>query len=193
MEPTATAEILAPTVGNSSIEIQDFDDVVHRYWPRILRFLIAAVHDPDLAETLAQDCFLKAFRNRASFRGDSSLNTWLMSIAVNLVRDQARNRRFQFWRKVQRHMTSDSDWLRDALPDRAISAEQKLFINEQVESVRQATRRLSEKQRTVFLLRFIEDLDTTEIAEVTGLSQSAVNVHLFRAVRAVRKQVRKTP
>jgi RNA polymerase sigma-70 factor (ECF subfamily) len=179
-------------MGNPSIEIQDFDAVVQRYWPRVLRFLLAAVHDDDVAETLAQDCFLKAYRSRSGFRGDSSLNTWLMSIAVNLVRDHARNRRFQFWRKVQ-NTAADGDWLKEGLPDRRISPEQRIFINEQVQAVWTATCRLSEKQRTVFLLRFVEDLDILEIANATGLSESAVNVHLFRAVRAVRKQVRKTP
>jgi len=189
MEPTATADFLAPSMGNSSIEIQDFDAVVQRYWPRVLRFLLAAVRDEDLAETLAQDCFLKAYRNRASFRGDAALNTWLMSIAVNLVRDHTRTRRFQFWRKVQ-HSAADSDWVAEGLPDRTISPEQRMFLSEQVQAVWNATHRLSEKQKTVFLLRFVEDFDILEIAEATGLSESAVNVHLFRAVRAVRKQVK---
>ena len=190
MEPTATAEFAAPPVALT--EIQDFDGVVQRYWPRVLRFLLAAVNDSDLAETLTQDCFLKAYRNRARFRGDCTLNTWLMSIAVNLVRDHARNRRFQFWRKAER-TAPNSEWTQNILPDRTISPEQKTLINEQVQAVWAATRNLSERQRTVFLLRFVEDLDILEIAAATGLSQSAVNVHLFRAVRAVRKEVRSTP
>lgn len=190
MEPIATAEFVAPPV--AAVEIQDFDSVVQRYWPRVLRFLLAAVHDSDVAETLTQDCFLKAYRSRAGFRGDCTLNTWLMSIAVNLVRDHTRNRRFQFWRKAQR-TAPDNEWAIEILPDRAISPEQKTLINEQVQAVWVATRSLSEKQRTVFLLRFVEDLDILEIAAATGLSESAVNVHLFRAVRAVRKQVRSTP
>jgi RNA polymerase sigma-70 factor (ECF subfamily) len=175
-----------------AIEIQDFDAVVQRYWPRVLRFILAAVHETDLAETLTQDCFLKAYRNRASFRGDAPIHTWLMSIAVNLVRDHTRSRRFQFWRKVER-TAPDEEWIKEGLPDRTISPEQKTLLNEQVRAVWSATHNLSERQRTVFLLRFVEDLDILEIAEATGLSENAVNVHLFRAVRAVRKQVRNTP
>jgi len=189
MEPTATAEVLTPLMSKPAVEIQDFEGVVQRYSSRVLRFILAAVHDPDVAETLTQDCFLKAYRNRASFRGEASLHTWLMSIAVNLVRDHARSRRFQFWRKVQQTTPGD-EWIIEGLPDRSISPEQKTLVNEQVQAVWSATRNLSEKQRTVFLLRFVEDLDIIEIAEATGLSQNAVNVHLFRAVRAVRKQVR---
>jgi RNA polymerase sigma-70 factor (ECF subfamily) len=188
MEPTAAASVIS-TESNPVTEIQDFDGVVQRYWPRILRFLLATVQDPDVAETLTQDCFLKAYRNRSTFRGDSSLNTWLMSIAVNLVRDRVRTRRFQFWRQAERSAI-DSRVIGDWLPDRNISPEQKALINEEVQAVWEATGDLSEKQRTVFLLRFVEDLDILEIAQATGLSESAVNVHLFRAVRAVRKRVR---
>jgi RNA polymerase sigma-70 factor (ECF subfamily) len=113
-----------------------------------------------------------------------------MTIAVNLVRDNARNRRFQFWRNTQRAAV-DSALIAEWLPDRRISPEQKALINEQVQAVWNATASLSDKQKTVFLLRFVEDLDILEISEATGLSESAVNVHLFRAVRAIRRRVRR--
>ena len=190
MEPSVASEIAAPAVDSPVSEIQDFDTVVQRYWPRILRFLLAAVQDSDLAETLTQDCFLKAYRNRRSFRGESSLNTWLIRIAVNLVRDQTRSRTFQFWRKAQRSAVDNAsagEWL----PDRTVSPEQRALIREQVQAVWDATRDLSDRQRTVFLLRFVEDLDIVEIAQATGLTENAVNVHLFRAVRAIRKRVRR--
>ena len=171
------------------MEIQDFDSVVRQHWPRILRFLVGAVRDADVAETLTQDCFLRAYRSRGGFRGDSTVITWLMTIAVNLVRDRARSRRFQFWRRAERSAV-DSTLIGEWVPDRQMSPEHRAFINEQVQAVWAATANLSERQRTVFLLRFVEDLDILEIAEATGLSENAVNVHLFRAVRAVRKQVR---
>ena len=55
----------------------------------------------------------------------------------------------------------------------------------------EATSLLSERQRTVFLLRFVEDMDVHEIAEATGLTHSTVNVHLSRAVRRIRKRLGK--
>ena len=189
MERTAAASLVSPAGDNRAMELQDFDRVVQQYWPRILRFLLAAVQDSDLAESLTQDCFLKAYRSRRSFRGDSSVTTWLMTIAVNLVRDHARNRRFRFWRKAQR-TALDSSQIAEWLPDRRISAEQRTLVNEQIQAVWAATADLSQRQRTVFLLRFVEDLDILEICEATGLSEAAVNVHLFRAVRAIRRRVR---
>jgi RNA polymerase sigma-70 factor (ECF subfamily) len=191
MEPTITTGFLAANVESPTTEIQDFDRVVQFYWPRILRFVLASVRDRDIAETLTQDCFWKAYRSRNGFRGDSSLQTWLMRIAVNSVRKFSRNRRFQFWRQVQQSAV-DAAGAGNWLPDRTVSPEARTLINEQVQAVWDATAELSDRQRTVFLLRFMEDMSGPEIAEATGMTESAVNVHLFRAVRAVRKRMGRT-
>jgi RNA polymerase sigma-70 factor (ECF subfamily) len=191
MEPNAISGFIAARMESPALEIQDFDRVVQQYWPRILRFVLASVHDTDAAQTLTQDCFLKAYRSRAAFRGESSLSTWLMRIAVNLVRDHSRNRRFQFWRSAQRSGI-DSTAIQDWLPDRNMSPEERAALNEQVQAVWDASKDLSNRQRTVFLLRFVEEMEIVEISRVTGLSRSAVNVHLFRAVRTIRKRVGKS-
>ena len=188
MEPTVTSGFIATRVDNPVTEIQDFDRVVQFYWPRILRFVLASVRDRDVAETLTQDCFWNAYRNRKAFRGDSSLHTWLMRIAVNSVRKAARNRRLQFWRRVERSAvdaTSISNWL----PDQRLSQEARALMHEQVQEVWNATSALSDRQRTVFLLRFMEEMTIREIADAAGLTENAVNVHLFRAVRVVRARL----
>ena len=185
MKTTATSGFISMTVENPAVEIEDFERLVEQYRTRVLRFVFASVHDMDLAESLTQDCFWKAYRNRASFRGECAVNTWLMRIALNLVRDHARKRRFQFWRKASRVAVEEiRNW-----PGRGVSPEEKAAIDEQVQAVWKATQTLSEKQRSVFLLRFVEELDIFEIAQATGLSVNAVNVHLFRAVRGIRKKL----
>jgi RNA polymerase sigma-70 factor, ECF subfamily len=172
---------------NPALEFEDFDRLVEQYRPRVLRFIFASLGDLDLAETLTQDCFLNAYKSRRAFRGECSAYTWLIRIAVNLVRSHLRSRRFQFWKGTHRVAGADiRDW-----PDGTISPEERAAINEQVQSVWEATKTLSERQRTVFLLRFVEDLEISEIVSATGLSESAVNVHLFRAVRSIRKRLGK--
>jgi len=190
MEPTTTFGLIATGMESPASEIQNFDRVMQIYWPRVLRFIMASVRDRETAENLTQDCFWSAYRHRASFRGDSTLNTWLMRIAVNAVRKHLRNRRLQFWKQLQ-NSAIDPSAVCEILPDRAISPEAKAVIEEQVRAVWLATESLSDRQRTVFLLRFMEEMNPIEIAQTTGLSESAVNVHLFRAVRAVRKSMTK--
>jgi RNA polymerase sigma-70 factor (ECF subfamily) len=188
MEPAATSEFIGASVENRATEIADFDHVMRTYWPRIFRFILASVRDGGTAETLAQECFWKAYRGRTSFRGDASVHTWLLRIATNLVRDHGRSRRLQFWRRAQRTAV-DSATIADWLPDPALSQEQQALIREQVQTVWEATAMLSARQRTVFLLRYVEEMEIADIATATGLTSNAVNVHLFRAVRAIRKRV----
>ena len=112
MEPILTSELIPVSLEDPVAEIQDFDRVVQVYWPRILRFILASVRDRDIAEMLTQDCFWNAYRGRKSFRGDSSLHTWLMRIAVNSIRKFLRNRRLQFWRRVQESAIQPVAYLR---------------------------------------------------------------------------------
>jgi RNA polymerase sigma-70 factor, ECF subfamily len=163
--------------------MDDFDALVRQHWPRIFRFALASLRDRDGAETVAQDCFVRAHKNRALFRGECSLQTWLMQIAVNLVRDRARSRRLQFWKRA----VEIGPWI----PDGNLSPEARASAKQQIAAVWHATARLSERQRTVFLLRFVEDMSIAEIAAATGMKEGTVKIHLFRALEAVRQRLRR--
>ena len=165
-----------------------FSAVVTLHRPQIFRFLLSSTRDVDLAETLTQECFLKAHLNWASFRGESSAMTWLMRIAINLQKDHWRNRRMQFWRQTQSHavgLEEASAWL----PSGERSAEQQLLARERVGQVAKVVEGLSERQRTVFLLRYIEEMELSEIARAAGLSEGTVKAHLSRAVARVRAEL----
>ena len=167
---------------------EEFSAVVARHRPQIFRFLLSSTRDVDLAETLTQDCFLKAHRNWSSFRGESSAMTWLMRIAINLQKDHWRNRRMQFWRRTQSNavaLDEASEWL----PSGERSVEQQLLAKERVGQVSKAVEGLSERQRTIFLLRYVEEAELSEIARATGLSEGTVKAHLSRAVARVRAKL----
>jgi len=170
------------------IAAQEFSTVVATHRPRIFRFLLASTRDVDLAETLTQDCFLKAHRNWGSFRGESSAMTWLMRIAINLQKDHWRNRRMQFWRQTRTNAV-DLDEASEWLPSGERSAEQRLLAREQVKRVWQSVKGLSERQRTVFLLRYVDEMELSEIARATGLSEGTVKAHLSRALGRVRAEL----
>ena len=167
---------------------EEFTCVVERHRPQIFRFLLASTRDVDLAETLTQECFLKAHRNWSKFRGDSSAMTWLMRIAINLQKDHWRNRRMQFWRHTQVNSV-DLDEASEWLPSGESSAEKQLLAREQVKRVWESVKGLSERQRTVFLLRYVEERELSEIAQATGLSEGTVKAHLSRALGRVRAEL----
>src|ERR1017187_9406984 len=170
------------------IGVDQFSAVVAKHRPQVFRFLLASTRDFDLAETLTQECFLKAHRNWAGFRGESSAMTWLMRIAINLQKDHWRNRRLQFWRQTRTNSV-DSEEAGKWLPSGESSPEQQLLARERVAHVWQAVKGLSERQRTVFLLRYVEELEIAEIGRATGLSDGTVKAHLSRALGRVRAEL----
>jgi len=185
--------VLAPPISqvidaSSNAELADFDALVRVHQPVIFRFLLASLRDREAAENLTQDCFIRAYQGRAGFRGDASAKTWLMRIAVNLLRNHLTNARLKFWRRTQRSAI-DASIASDFLADVQSSPEAMLSARQQVRAVWEAVEELSEKQRTVFLLRFVEDLDLLEIAAVTGMKEGTVKVHLFRALQTVRQRI----
>ncbi len=139
-------------------ELDDIEALDRIYRGRLLRFVAYSVGDQDLAETIVQDALLKAYRNRASFRGDCAVYTWLAHIATNLIRDHQRTRKFQFWRRV-RQTALDLTEMSQLLPSGASSPELQMLARERALAVSTALEDLSPKQRMIFMLRFIEEMD----------------------------------
>ena len=166
-------------------ELDDIDALDRVYRARLLRFVAYATGDQDLAETIVQDCLLKAYNARASFRGDCSVSTWLTHIANNLIRDHQRTRKFQFWRRLQK-TAPDLGEVSSLLPSRESSPEVQIMARERAQQVSAALEALSVNQRTIFLMRFIEEMEIQEICQATGMQVSTVKTHLHRAVKTVR-------
>lgn len=168
---------------------EDFSSLAELHMPIIYRFLLASVKDRDLAETLTQECFLKAYRNRLSFRGESSVKTWLMRIAINLQRDHWRNRRMRFWRETQANAV-DVDSASDQLLSAGRSPEVEVIAREQAAQIWRIVESLSKRERSVFLLRYGDELELKEIGSCTGLKVGAVKVYLARALAKIRATLR---
>ena len=181
-----------PTLTSQVLTAEDFDDLVHRNQKRIFRLLMSLLHDEDAADTLTQECFLRAYKKRASFRGESSVDTWLFRIAVNLARDYHRNKKQGFWKRLfadAREEEDDQTPVVETVADQRSTAEVGLLAKEEVARVWQTVRRLSPNQREVFVLRFAEEMGLDEIAQTLSMEVGTVKSHLSRALAAVRKRL----
>lgn len=167
-----------------------FDALVRQHQRRIYTFLLGMLRDRDAAETLTQECFLRAYQAQDSFRGEAQVGTWLARIAMNLARDHIRNRRLMFWRRITAQAQSPGD-IAEELADAHAGAERRLIAREQLRQVWTVVERLSVRQRAIFVMRFVQEMEMDEIAAVLGLKPSTVRVHLMRAVEAVQKAVAK--
>ena len=182
---------LSPPRDRMIAELADVNTLCATYRSRIYRYALLSLRDPDLAETVTQDCFLRAYKARAEFRGDCSVATWLTRIATNLIRDSTRSRKFQFW-KAASSTASEVGAVADRLRSPGLSPETFLMIREELRGVWDAVENLPGKQRSVFLLRFVEEMELPEIAAAMGLHVGTVKSHLHRALAAVRKAMERT-
>jgi RNA polymerase sigma-70 factor (ECF subfamily) len=174
------------TVDQASITpFDDLASIVALYEQRIFRFLLVSTRDHDIAQTLTQETFLRAWTSRNSFREDCSIATWLMRIALNLLRDHTRTDRFRFWKRASANAVDISE-ISQHIPHRDSSAEARLIAKDQMEGIWNIVAQLSQRQRNIFLLRFVEELELSEISIVTGLPVSTVKSHLYRALAAIR-------
>jgi RNA polymerase sigma-70 factor (ECF subfamily) len=156
--------------------------------PGVFHFALAALKNPDAAEDVTQTCFLRACDAWPRFRGDSSLRTWLIAIAVNLIRDAKRCPKWEYWsRRQQRRFEGLQD---EIAPDPRSSPEERWLAKERVTEVRKAVAAdLSPNQRMIFVLHFVKEMSVPEIAATTGIRNATVRVHLSRATRRIRRKL----
>jgi RNA polymerase sigma-70 factor (ECF subfamily) len=167
--------------------LDDIESVVALYQGRVHRFLLATLRDRDAAETLTQETFLRAWTARESFREDCSVATWLIRIALNLARDHTRTGRFRFWKSLSASAVDVTE-IAANVPSGAGSAESQMIARQQVARIWETVGELSARQRTIFLLRFLEEMELPEIAAVTELPLGTVKSHLYRALAVIRER-----
>src|SRR5919198_447004 len=100
METILTTALTSAREQSEVITARDFDQLMRQHQRRVYRVIYLLVRDHDLADVLTQECFLRAYQKLGSFRGECRVQTWLLRIAINLVRDHGKSRRNSFWRKL---------------------------------------------------------------------------------------------
>jgi RNA polymerase sigma-70 factor, ECF subfamily len=164
------------------ISAERFEQIMRQHQRRVYRVIYLLLRDGDAADTLTQECFLRAYQKRKAFRGECKVETWLLRIAVNLVRDHGKNRRLSFWRRL---VQGDS-----SLPEprsRTATPEAALLAKEELQTVWNAVDSLSPQQRTIFFLRYSEEMPLAEIAALLELSTGSVKAQLARATGKLRE------
>ena len=150
--------------------------LVERHATAVARFAASVGARGDVQD-IVQDTFVRAFASLDSFRGDSSLRTWLFTIARRLLLDLRRSER----RRGEQVEVQDNDAITDydAL-DSVVAEETRLRMHT-------AVGRLSRTQREVFTLRVGQGLSYKEIADVAGTTEGAARVHYHNAMRAIKE------
>jgi RNA polymerase sigma-70 factor (ECF subfamily) len=190
-------EGLAPQVVSDLVERaragdrSAFGSLVEAYQDKIYGYVSRMLGDPDEAEDVAQETFVRAYQSLPSFRGAASFHTWLYRIASNLAIDVARRNR--------RHSAGDfsldeplpsaeGDYERDIADDSG-GPEQLTTRREMQELVREAVAELPEKLRAVMVLYELQGESYEDIAEILGCPLGTVKSRLFNARAQLRDRL----
>jgi RNA polymerase sigma-70 factor, ECF subfamily len=150
-----------------------FTSLVREHGGAVFGFALRRVGNRATAEDLAQETFLRAWRGRASYRGETSVRGWLLAITANVVRDWARRARRR-----------PAETLEATFPDAATIASDpggRVEAAEAIERLRAALGKLSPKHREMFLLRERDGLSYKEIAAALAAPIGSVMSGLARA------------
>lgn len=165
-----------------------YAELVERHQRRAARIAYHYLRDAADADEAVQDAFVKAYTHLGTFREELPFEVWFTRILINgcLDRLKARRRRERWIARP----TVDADGMdRDPaehLPSRGPSPEDQLLQEERKRRLQVAMGELPERQRLVFVLSHFEGRTSREVSAMTGLNESTVRVHLFRAIRRLR-------
>lgn len=168
-----------------------FGEIVSRQQRRASRIAYHYLRDTADADEAVQDAFVKAFAHIDTFKPELSFEAWFTRILTNgcLDRRKAQSRRNRWLLPLGDLWSGEGrTFARTASP--CATPEQVLFARERRRTIADAIAQLPDRQRTVFLLSQVGGQSAREVATAIGLRESTVRVHLFRAVRRLRKALR---
>lgn len=155
--------------------------LVDRWQGDVLTFLVHMTGSRDDAEDLAQETFVRVFRQAGRYRAEGRFRSWLLRIAGNLARSRGRRRRLLQWLPLdlERHDVAAAT----PAADRGVESEQTARV------VREAIARLPERQRQALVLHRFGGLRYTEVADTMGTSLAGVESLIQRALAGLRSDL----
>ena len=164
-----------------------YAELVSRHQRRASRIAFHYLRDAAEADEAVQDAFVKAYSHLSTFREELPFEVWFTRILINgcLDRIKARNRRERWITSMPDGPGGERDFA-ERTPGRGPTPEDVLLARERRKRLADAIARLPNRQRAVLMLSHYEGCTSREVSAMTGLNESTVRVHLFRAVRKLR-------
>ena len=164
-----------------------FGDLVASQQRRAIRLAFHYLRDAHDADEAVQDAFVKVFTHITTYREDLPFEVWFTRILVNACLDlrKARSRRLRWVLPIERRSAPEAP--PTDVVDRKRSTEDRLVGRARMKEISAAIDKLPERQRIVFMLSHVAEHSTGDISRALGLSEATVRVHLFRAIRKLRR------
>jgi len=158
----------------------NFNEIIKAHQQKIYRIVFSLVRNEAETDEIVQQTFILAFKCLKKFRGDSSIETWLIRIALNNTRTYFRKRKFLSF-------FYDVDGKTEDIKDETQNTE-KAVENEAVKKrIAKALTKLPFRQKEVFVMKHINGLSITEISIILGIAEGSVKANIFKAIKNLRK------
>jgi RNA polymerase sigma-70 factor (ECF subfamily) len=209
----STAAFILPLFGQGSAAVQDeqvrqeslavsqglkrqdaglLDELIVRYQHRLLRYLLYLTSNREMAEDLFQEVWMRVLVRGAQFNGQARFDTWLFTIARNLVIDQRRKRTMASLEELFEGKSDDDRPMSFEVADGEPTPFDRFTKLEDRERIAAALLELDTLHREVLVLRFHEELSLEEIAKVTRAPLSTVKSRLYRGLAAIKPKMERS-
>jgi RNA polymerase sigma-70 factor, ECF subfamily len=182
-------ENLAIAEGLKHQEAGLLDELIQRYQHRLLRYLLYLTSSRELAEDLFQEVWMRVLMRGAQFNGKARFDTWLFTIARNLVIDYRRKRTLASLDELVDGSSDDDRPVTFEISDEQPTPFDRMASREDAERVAEALLELDTVYREVLVLRFHEDMSLQEIATVTRAPLSTVKSRLYRGLASIKPRL----
>jgi RNA polymerase sigma-70 factor (ECF subfamily) len=182
-------ESLAIAAGLKRQDAGLLDELIVRYQHRLLRYLLYLTSNREMAEDLFQEVWMRVLVRGAQFNGKARFDTWLFTIARNLVIDQRRKRTMQSLDELFEGRNDDDRLMSFEVAGGEPTPFDRFANLEDRERIAAALLQLDMIHREVLVLRFHEELSLEEIAKVTRAPLSTVKSRLYRGMAAMKPKL----
>jgi len=188
-EEQARRENLAVAEGLKRQEAGLLDGLIVRYQHRLLRYLLFLTGNREMAEDLFQEVWMRVLTRGTQFNGKARFETWLFTIARNLVIDHRRKRTMSSLDELFETGNDDDKPMSFEVADHQPTPFDRLSSTEDREQIATALLELDTLYREVLVLRFHEEMTLEEIAKVTRAPLSTVKSRLYRGLAAIKPRL----
>jgi len=170
---------------------------VANYSDALFKYTMMRVNDTGIAEDIVQETFLSAWRNKDNYKGEASEKNWLYTICKNKIIDHYRKKSTSIIQYAEADVTASmfddvEHWTaEDAPKEWGINYHQTIENKEFYSILEQCKSKLQQMQQSVFVMKYLEDLDTEEICKVLGITTSNYWVLIHRAKLGLRNCLEK--
>src|SRR5579864_1321250 len=192
-EEAVRQENLAIAAGLKDQEPGLLDELIVRYQHRLLRYLLYLTSSRELAEDLFQEVWMRVLVRGGQFNGKARFDTWLFTIARNLVIDYRRKRTLASLDELFEGSSDDDRPMSFEISDSQPTPFEKFASLEDRQRVADALLELDTLYREVLVLRFHEEMSLQEIATVTRAPLSTVKSRLYRGLAAIKPRLENSP